>query len=255
MALPVATVRGPGRTVTATLETFTVIFAIAVVSPLISDACRPLRISALVFEILAGAVVGPGLLNVVRANDAVSTFSELGLAFLMFLAGFELDFAKVRGHPIATAGLGWLVSLVVGFGIGLAAAYASGATSWAVISLGIATTGLVMLVPLWRDADMMETRFGVLGMAVGTAGEFGPIVAISLVLTDRSALRTGLVLLAFAAANRFRFTPTLIGSGARRAATGLRWSILAETLIGLFVVVLAGILANLPPNMIMRTGP
>jgi len=64
-----------------------------------------------------------------------------------------------------------------------------------------------------------------------------------------------ITMLAFAAANRFRFTPALIGFGARGAVTGLRWGILAETLAGLLVVVLAGILVNLPPNMIMRTGP
>jgi putative copper resistance protein D len=62
-------------------------------------------------------------------------------------------------------------------------------------------------------------------------------------------------LLAFAAANRFRFMPALKGAGARGAAMGLRWSILAETLTGMLVVVLAGILVNLPPDMIMRTEP
>jgi len=185
--------------VSADLGSFTAVFAIAVLSPLVSDAFgRRVRVSALVIEILAGAAVGPHGLGLAHTTGAVSALSEFGLAFLIFLAGFELDFARVRGRPIATAGLGWLVSLAIGVGIGAAAATRSGVTSWAVVGLGIATTGLVVLLPLWRDAGMGDTAIGALGSAIGTAGEFGPLVVLSLVLTDRSAVRTTVVLVAFA---------------------------------------------------------
>ena len=63
------------------------------------------------------------------------------------------------------------------------------------------------------------------------------------------------LLLGFAAANRFRFTPALTSARACSARMQLHRSILAEALIGVLVIVLAGLLVNLPPNMNMKPGP
>jgi putative copper export protein/mono/diheme cytochrome c family protein len=57
------------------------------------------------------------------------------------------------------------------------------------------------------------------------------------------------VLIAFAAANRTRFTPALRGARDREAAATLRYSIITETLVGLLVVLAAGFLTSLPPAM------
>ena len=48
-----------------------------------------------------------------------------------------------------------------------------------------------------QDAHVMETRFGSYISAIGTVGEFGPIVAVALLLTNKEPLLTSLLLLAF----------------------------------------------------------
>jgi putative copper export protein/mono/diheme cytochrome c family protein len=58
-----------------------------------------------------------------------------------------------------------------------------------------------------------------------------------------------LMLLGFAARNRFRFTPALAGLSPEAAKLGLRHSIAFETAVGLAVVLAAGLLTNLPPAM------
>lgn len=181
-----------------TLVTMTLIFVVAVLSPLISDAFGRHRISGVVIEIVGGVLLGPAVLDVAHVTTGVKGVAELGLAFLMFFAGFEIDFTKVRGRPLNLAGVGWLVSAALGVAIGLVVQLGAGAASWTVIGLALVTTGLAVLMPLWRDAGILGTDFGTQGIAAGTVGEFGPIVLMGLVLTDTSAARTTLVLVAFA---------------------------------------------------------
>ena len=183
----------------STLTTMTIIFAVAVVSPILSDALGRSRISAVVIEIVLGLIIGPAVLDIAHLDSGVIIVAELGLAFLMFFAGFEIDFAKVRGQPIRLAVSGWAISLLLGVIIGLAVQLSAGAVSWVVIGLALTTTALAVLVPLWRDSGVLDTDFGIKGIASGTIGEFAPIVLVGLVFTDTTALRTSVVLLIFVA--------------------------------------------------------
>ena len=58
----------------------------------------------------------------------------------------------MRGRPLNLAGVGWLVSAALGVAIGLVVQLGAGAASWTVIGLALVTTGLAVLMPLWRDA-------------------------------------------------------------------------------------------------------
>ena len=53
------------------------------------------------------------------------------------------------------------------------------------VALTLVTTGLGVLLPVFRDAGHLDTRFGRLFLAAGTIGEVGPIVVMSLLLSQR----------------------------------------------------------------------
>jgi Kef-type K+ transport system membrane component KefB len=198
------------------------IFVVAVASPMLSDLFGRLRISSVVIEIVGGVLIGPGVLDIARLGSGVVTLSSIGLGFLMFLAGFEIDFARVRGRPIRLATVGWIISAALGVAVGMVAQLGAGAVSWMVIGVALTTTALAVLMPLWRDDGILDTGFGSLGIASGTLGEFGPIVAMSFLLTDTSATRTAVVLVVFAlvaigaAVAAGRSTSGLLGSFLQR---------------------------------------
>jgi len=104
-----------------TLGTLTLIFVIAVLSPAAAQLLRRYRISDVVIEILVGILVGPQVLGIAQVTPVVKSFSAFGLSFLMFLAGFEIDFRRIRNKPVQLATAGWLLSLAIGLGIGWAA--------------------------------------------------------------------------------------------------------------------------------------
>src|SRR5262249_54370148 len=67
-----------------------------------------------------------------------------------------------------------------------------------VIALALTTTALGTLLPIIRDSGILGSEFGRHVFAVGTIGEFGPIVLIAVLLSGKSPIWTLLVLVIFA---------------------------------------------------------
>lgn len=185
--------------VSEALGSLAVIAAVAVLAPLLAEWLRRLRIPSVVIEIGLGIVIGPQVLALAQTGELVDAFANFGLCFLMFLAGFDIDLDRVEGAPLTRAALGWAISLVLGFGLAWVLVTEGFALSSLLIGLALTTTALGTLLPMLRDEGVAETRFGAFVLAVGSVGEFGPIVAIALLLTGDNPARTGVLLLAFIA--------------------------------------------------------
>ncbi|MEV6979355.1 cation:proton antiporter [Kitasatospora sp. NPDC093806] len=171
--------------------------AAAVAAPLLADRLlRWIAIPTVVFEIVLGVLIGPDVLNWVHVDDLIDALSQFGLALLMFLAGYEIDFAKLRGGPLKRAGAAWLVALVVALGAG--ALINRDPLDGAFAGLALTTTALGTILPILRDSGELPTPFGSLVMATGAVGEFGPIIAIAVLLSGNTPARTAVILAAFA---------------------------------------------------------
>nr|WP_223242705.1 cation:proton antiporter [Streptomyces sp. CBMA123] len=171
--------------------------AAAVAAPLLADRLlRWIAVPTVVFEIVLGVLIGPDVLGWAHVDDRVNALSQFGLAMLMFLAGYEIDFAKLRGGPLKRAGTAWLVSLVLALGIG--ALVDRDPWNGAFAGLVLTTTALGTILPILRDSGELPTPFGSLVMATGAVGEFGPIIAIAVLLSGNSPARTAIILGAFA---------------------------------------------------------
>jgi len=166
------------------LYSLLLIFTIAAVAPLLCEWVPRVRLPLVVAEIGLGILVGPQALGWATAGPTIQVLANFGLAFLFFLAGFEIDFPAIRGRPILWAALGWLASLVVCLGVGFALQGCGVVDSGLIVGAALATTALGTLMPILRDAKELPTRFGAYAVASGAMGEFGPIVLIALVLSS-----------------------------------------------------------------------
>lgn len=183
--VPAPASTGPdNRQVTHSLPTLVLVPLIAVLSPLLSDALdRWAPVPLVVFEIVLGVLVGPDVLHWAENDEYVSALSEFGLAMLFFMAGYEIDFERLRGGPLKRAVLGWGMSLVTGLAVGLV--LAPSVSAGAIIGVALTTTALGTILPVLRDSGAVGTRFGDTVMAVGAVGEFAPIIAMTLFLSGR----------------------------------------------------------------------
>ncbi|MDT0613488.1 cation:proton antiporter [Streptomyces lancefieldiae] len=179
--------------------TLVLIMAVAVLAPLLAyRAGRWVRVPLVIFEIALGIVIGPDLLGWAHPDQVVDTLSDLGLSMLIFLAGYEIDFAAVRGDTLRRSLWAWLVSLVAG--VGLAFLISGGQVFEAfVIGTALTSTALGTVLPLLRDQGNLRGRFGTVTSAFGAVGEFGPVVAVALLLSGRKPAESAVLLAAFGA--------------------------------------------------------
>jgi Kef-type K+ transport system membrane component KefB len=115
----------------------------------------------------------------------------------MFLAGLELDLPLIHGRSLRLATTGWVISLALALLIASALTAIGTVLDAIVISLALTTTALGTLLPILRDARLLEGRFGARIMAIGSVGEFAPILAVAVFLDRRNPETTSLLLLVF----------------------------------------------------------
>ncbi|BEP12404.1 cation:proton antiporter [Acidothermaceae bacterium B102] len=181
-----------------TLPTLALVACAMALAPIVADLLRRVRLSGAVVEIVLGILIGPAVLAWGHPDSVVDTIAEIGLVFLIFLAGYEIDVPALRGRPLRLAATGWVVSLVLGLAGGLLLAGEGVSVKALVVGLALTTTALGTLLPIASDAGLLDGPLGPHLLAVGAAGEFGPIVAIALLLTGENAARTAVLLVVFA---------------------------------------------------------
>jgi Kef-type K+ transport system membrane component KefB len=158
---------------------------------------RNLFVPVVVVELALGVLIGPQVADLAKVDGFTQFFADLGLGMLFFFAGYEIDIARIRGHPLRLALLGWALSLVIAYTLGGLLAAAGVVVSLVYVGSALATTAIGTLLPILSDTGEMRTRFGTYLLAAGAVGEFGPILLLTLVLSTRSTLHNALILIAF----------------------------------------------------------
>jgi len=98
----------------------------------------------------------------------VPAIATVGMAFLFFLAGLEIELEAIRGKPLRLALVGWIACLpALSFAIAYAGRSLGLFDAWIVVAIALATTALGVLVPMLRDSGTLETSFGRLVVAAG----------------------------------------------------------------------------------------
>src|SRR4051794_6525906 len=96
-----------------------IVAAAAFASPFVLGLFPRLRLPSVVLEIVAGIVIGPSVLGWVHVDEPIAVLSLVGLAFLLFLAGLEIEFEHLRGRVLKLAAGGWAASFVLAVIVGL----------------------------------------------------------------------------------------------------------------------------------------
>jgi Kef-type K+ transport system membrane component KefB len=169
----------------------------AIAGILVMVASPKLVIPVVVLELLLGIVIGPQVAHLAHLDPTTTFLGNLGLGMLFFFAGYEIDFPRIEGRPLEFGVAGWLISLALAYSIGGLLAAAGIVLSYLYTGSAIATTAIGTLIPILKDADEIETRFGTYLLAAGAMGEFGPILLVTLILTTTNPLHSAVILVLF----------------------------------------------------------
>src|SRR5919204_5296663 len=97
-----------------------IVATVAFIAPLALGLAPSVRLPAVVVEIVLGIAVGPDVLGWVHVDRPIEVMSLLGLAFLLLLAGLEVEFEQLRGRLLRVAGLGFVLSFALAAVAGVA---------------------------------------------------------------------------------------------------------------------------------------
>ena len=182
-------------------STVTSLFWIALVgvlAPLIAGLVPRKLLPEVVLLLGFGMLIGEYGLDLAAKDDGVTTLSQLGLAMLFLLAGFEIVPAELTGREGRRALRTWLGSLAFAYVLVIALNVASERDLEITVAIALTSTALGTLLPILKDGGLLDRPVGQHVLRHGAYGELGPVVAMALFLGTRGTLQSLLVLLAFA---------------------------------------------------------
>ena len=94
---------------------FSLVLFIILLSPIL---LRKLKIPGIIGLIISGVIIGPHGINFLEQNSAVKLFSTIGLLYIMFIAGLELDlkqFQRNKNKSLVFGFLTFIIPLTIGF--------------------------------------------------------------------------------------------------------------------------------------------
>ncbi len=172
-----------------------IVMAVAFTAPLLLGLFPRLLLPSVVLEIVAGIVVGPSVLGWVEVDEAVEVIALLGLAFVLFLAGLEIEFEKLRGRVLRLTLLGFAISFAVALVVSLGLSAADLVDTPLLVAIILCSTSLGVLVPVLKDSGQLATTFGQLIIAAASIADFGAIILLSIFFSGEGGTGSTLLLL------------------------------------------------------------
>ncbi|MEW6404936.1 MAG: cation:proton antiporter, partial [Chloroflexota bacterium] len=162
---------------------FLIIMSIILITPLLSER---VRLPGIIGIILGGMLVGPHGFGLIEAGDRIEFLATIGLVYLMFSAGLEVDihqFMRVRGRAAVFGVITFLLPQFMGMGLGYV--------------LGLDWLGMILLGSAFASHTLIAfpilTRLGVVrneAVAVTTGAtvltDIGAFIVLAVVLGARS---------------------------------------------------------------------
>jgi len=159
--------------------------AVAVTLVAAAAIAYELGISSAIVEILAGVVLA-WLLGDIASLGWVHFLANLGMLGLMFMAGFEVDIARLRKS--------WKASLVIGIaslatpfaGVFLVCRYglALAPLPSALIGVALSTTSLALVYHALKERDLLDDRLGQAILAAASVVDVLSMISLALILGE-----------------------------------------------------------------------
>src|SRR3954471_14662101 len=172
-----------------------IVMAVAFTAPLLLGLSPRLLLPSVVLEIVAGIVVGPSVLGWVEVDQAVEVIALLGLAFVLFLAGLEIELEKLRGRVLRLTLLGFAISFAVALVVSLGLSAVDLVDTPLLVAIILCSTSLGVLVPVLKDSGQLATNFGQLIIAAASIADFGAIILLSIFFSGEGGTGSTLLLL------------------------------------------------------------
>lgn len=173
-----------------------IVVAVGFGAPFLLALAPRLRLPSVVFEIVAGIVIGPSVLGWVEVDETISVLALMGLAILLFLAGLEIDFGRLRGRPLKLALVGWGVSFAIAVVVSMLLKAAGLVETPLLVAIILFATSLGVIIPVLKDVGELTSKFGQLVLAAASIADLSAVILRSFFFSGEGGPGSTAVLLA-----------------------------------------------------------
>jgi Kef-type K+ transport system membrane component KefB len=167
----------------ATEQLFISVVIILVATRLLGEFSQRLRLPPLVGELAAGIIIGPYVLKLVTPDESLNVISDLGVFFLMLLAGLQMDPREIK-----KAGLRGGILSVIAFslpyvsGFAIATLFGLGLIQSMFVGLLMSITAVPVTVIVLMQFGILESRLGNTVITAAVINDIFSLVVLSIVL-------------------------------------------------------------------------
>jgi trk system potassium uptake protein TrkA len=170
-------------------DSLLIISIFAFITPLVINSIKRFKIPFVVGEILVGIIIGKSFLNLVHDDIWISFISHLGLAYLMFLSGLELDFDRINVKSEKKKVVRRIIMCTFMFGISLLVSYISSSLmhKFAIIknvpfiTILLTASAPGLLVPFLKERGILNTDYGQTILIFSLISEFVCLISLSII--------------------------------------------------------------------------
>lgn len=162
---------------------------VIVVTFLVSVVVSKLRQPLIIGYLLTGIVVSPIFLDILVEKDGFLTFSHIGISFLLFLVGLQLNLNLVRkvGRASVATGLGQILATVL-LAFLISSALGFSPVAALILALGVSFSSTIVIVKLLTDAGDLHKKFGQVSLGFLLVQD---LVAAGVLIALSTYLQTG----------------------------------------------------------------
>jgi Kef-type K+ transport system membrane component KefB len=106
---------------------------------------------------------------------------------LLFLAGLEIEFDKLRGPVLRLALVGFAVSFAIAVVVGLGLHAGGFVKSPVFVAIVLSATSLGVVIPVLKDAGLITSSFGQLVVAAASIADVATVILLSLLFSEKSS--------------------------------------------------------------------
>lgn len=167
----------------ATEQLFISVVIILVATRLLGEFSQRLRLPPLVGELAAGIIIGPYVLKLITPDQSLNVISDLGVFFLMLLAGLQMDPREIRKAGLRGAVLSILAfSLPYLAGFGVSALFGLGIVQSMFVGLLLSITAVPVSTIVLMQFGILETKVGNTVITAAVINDIFSLVILSIVL-------------------------------------------------------------------------
>ena len=141
-----------------------------------------LKLPAVVGELLAGIIVGPAVLNLVQPTEIIKVLSDIGVIFLMFLAGLDSDLKTLKRllrPSVLVAGFGMIVPIIITYFTGILFAFSQVESLF--LGLTFSATSVSISVAVLQEMGRIQGKEGMTILGAAVADDLLSILLLSIV--------------------------------------------------------------------------